>query len=135
MNEQNVGNPYENQVYVNQAYVNQYFQAEQPVKKEESALRIKMKEQFSFFALLSALYAVFYILCLYRNASGITYPFFIIGTLCYFFSSMKKLEVPYKKGSLFYLISIVLLGISNCITTSYELIILNKLAVFLLFFY
>ena len=126
--------PYQNHVCANQAYVNQYFQLEQPVKKEESALRIRMKEQFSFFVLISALYAVFYAFCLYQNVWGITYPFFTIGTLCYFFCSMKKLEVPYKKGSLFYLISVVLLGVSNCITTSYELISLNKLAAFLLFF-
>ena len=129
MNEQNVENAYDNQ-----GCTNPYFKLKQPVKKEVNILRIKMKEQFTYFAMVSILYAAFYTFCLYRNAMGITYPFFIIGTLCYFFSSMKKLEIPYKKGSLFYLISIVMLGVSNCTTTSYEIIRLNKLVAFLLFF-
>ena len=123
-----------NQVYVSEAYVNQYFQPEPSKKKEESMLRKNMRQQFSFFAPISAVYAVFYAFCLYRNASGITYPFFVAGTFCYFFCSMKRLGVPYKKDSLFYLISIVLLGISNCTTTSLEILRLNKLAAFLLFF-
>lgn len=102
--------------------------------KEETALTKSMKRQFPFFGLASAVYAVFYAFCLYKNASGITYPFFAAGTLCYFFLSMKKLGVPFKKDSLFYMISIVLLGISNCCTVSLQLLGLNKLGIFLLSF-
>lgn len=89
---------------------------------------------FPFFGIGSMLYAIFYAFCLYRNASGITYPFFVAGTLCYFFFSMRKLRVPYKKDSVFYIVSIVLLGISNCLTTSPQLLFLNKLGIFLLSF-
>lgn len=45
---------------------------------------------FSVTGAASALYALFYTFCLYRNASGITYPFFVAGTLCYFFFCMKR---------------------------------------------
>lgn len=118
--------------------VNHYFQPEETqkesVKKEETILTRQMKKQFSFFAPASTLYALFYAFCLYRNASGITYPFFVAGTLCYFFLSMKKLGVPYKKDSLFYVISILLLGISNCCTDSPQLLWMNKLGIFLLSF-
>lgn len=106
---------------------NQQFQTQAPLSKN-------MKSQFSFFGIASAAYAIFYTFCLYKNASGITYPFFVAGTLCYFFLCMKKLGVPFKKDSLFYVISIVLLGISNCCTASVPILSLNKLGIFLLTF-
>lgn len=118
--------------------VNNYFRQEEAqkeeTKKEETILTKQMKKQFSFFGPASILYALFYAFCLYRNASGITYPFFVAGTLCYFFLSMKKLGVPYKKDSLFYVISVLLLGISNCCTDSPQLLWMNKLGIFLLTF-
>ncbi len=118
--------------------VNNYFRQEtigkEAEKNEETILTRQMKKQFSFFAPASLLYSLFYAFCLYRNASGITYPFFVAGTLCYFFLSMKKLGVPYKKDSLFYVISILLLGISNCCTDSPQLLRMNKLGIFLLSF-
>ncbi|MDE6662178.1 MAG: DUF4173 domain-containing protein [Lachnospiraceae bacterium] len=106
----------------------------QNVIKQETFMTKRMKSQFSFFGIASAVYALFYTFCLYKNASGITHPFFVIGTLCYFFLSMKKLGVPYKKDSLFYMISIVLLGISNCYTDSWPILWMNKLCIFGLLF-
>ena len=118
----------------NTEQINNYFKQKEAPKKEETGLTKQMKRQFSFFGPASIIYALFYTFCLYKNASGITYPFFVAGTLYYFFLSMKKLGVPYKKGSLFYVISIILLGISNCCTTSVPLLKMNKLGIFLLFF-
>lgn len=37
--------------------------------------RIFMRKNYAFFGGASALYALFYTFCLYRNASGITWPF------------------------------------------------------------
>ncbi len=135
MNEQNIGNF--SQTPANAYPVNNYFHQEEGKTneiKEETPMTKQMKFQFSFFGLASMVYALFYAFCLYKNASGIIYPFFVAGTLCYFFLSMKKLGVPYKKGSLFYVISIILLGISNCCTTSVPLLNMNKLGIFLLSF-
>lgn len=123
MNEQTRTNP----------YVNEYFSQLQQ-KEEDTLLTKNMKSQFSFFGIASALYAFFYAFCLYKNASGITCPFFVTGTLCYFFLSMKKLRVPCKKDSLFYIVSTVLLGISNCLTDSSQLLWMNKLGIFFLTF-
>ena len=81
--------------------------------KPDTVYTKTMKEHFSFFGIGSLLYAIFYTFCLYKNASGITYPFFVAGTLFYFFFSMQKLGVPYKKSNIFYLVSIQLLGIST----------------------
>lgn len=123
-------NPYTNQPYVNQSNT--------PItyipKKEDTVYTKTMKEHFSFFSIGSLLYAVFYTFCLYKNASGITYPFFVIGTLCYFFCSTQKLGVPYKKDSIFYIVSIVLLGISICLTDSEPILLMNKCGIFLLAF-
>lgn len=47
---------------------------------------------------------------------------------------MSKLGVPYKKDSIFYIISILLLGISNCMTGSPQILLINKLGIFLLSF-
>ena len=124
--------PYNNNVYPNNAYPIQLTEAK--TKHEDSTYTKRLKEHFPFFGIGSALYALFYTFCLYKNASGITYPFFVVGTLCYFFFSMRKLGVPYKKDSVFYIVSIILLGISNCLTNSGPLLIMNKCGIFLLSF-
>ena len=142
METNNQNNPYNNNVYPNEPHnhnvsLNNAYPI-QPVavavKPEDSVYTKRLKEHFPFFGIGSALYALFYTFCLYKNASGITYPFFVIGTLCYFFFSMRKLGVPYKKDSIFYIVSVVLLGISNCLTNSVALLNLNKCGIFLLSF-
>lgn len=123
-------NPYNNQPYANQPYTNPTYTP----KREDTVYTKTMKEHFSFFGIGSLLYAIFYTFCLYRNTSGITYPFFVVGTLCYFFYSTQKLGVPYKKDSIFYIVSIVLLGISICLTSSEPILMMNKCGIFLLAF-
>ena len=125
-------NPSGNNVYPNSTYT--AGPAAAAVKREDSIYTKRLKEHFPLFGLGSALYALFYTFCLYKNASGITYPFFVIGTLCYFFFSMRKLGVPYKKDSIFYIVSLILLGISNCLTNSEPLLVMNKCGIFLLSF-
>lgn len=132
-------NTYQNSSQQSNLYPNQNIaytgQPAIAVKKDsDTPFTKRLKEHFPFFGIGSLLYAIFYTFCLYRNASGITYPFFVIGTLCYFYFSMQKLGVPYKKDSIFYIISIVLLGISNCLTTSPQLLFMNKCGIFLLSF-
>lgn len=125
------------QLYPNQPYSNQGSPSRTISAIEEKPDNIytqNMKKHFPFFGIGSLLYAMFYAFCLYKNASGITYPFFVVGTLCYFFFSMKRLGVPYKKDSIFYVISIVLLGISNCMTNSPQILSINKFGIFLLSF-
>ena len=125
-------NTQNNNVYPNNTYPPQ--PTVTVVKPKDSIYTKRLKEHFPFFGIGSALYALFYTFCLYKNASGITYPFFVVGTLCYFFFSMRKLGVPYKKDSVFYIVSIVLLGISNCLTNSEPLLLMNKCGIFLLSF-
>ncbi|MBP5281552.1 MAG: DUF4173 domain-containing protein [Lachnospiraceae bacterium] len=92
----------------------------------------KLKENYTFFGPITALYAVFYALCMYKNGSGITFPFFVAGSLCYFYFAMKKLELTWKKGSAFYVVSMMLLAISTFCTADLRIIALNKTGIFLL---
>lgn len=110
-----------------------YLQPAQKITENpETEYTRSMKRQFPSFGIGCLLYSAFYAFCLYKNTSGITYPFFVIGTLCCFFFSMKKLGVPFKKDSVFYIAGITLLGISNCLTASLPILFMNKCGIFLL---
>ena len=88
----------------------------------------------------SALYALFYTFCLYRNASGITYPFFVAGTLFYFSFCTKKFRVlsgnsgSGRKDALdgLYAGFLLLLGISVCLTADGKIHLMTKTGIFLL---
>lgn len=92
----------------------------------------KMKEDFGFFGLVSFLYACFYAFCMYKNTSGITFPFFVAGSLLFFGLCLSRLEITLKKGSIFYMISMMLLAISTFSTDDSRIISLNKLGILLL---
>ena len=109
--------------------------------------RSKPPVSFGIYGAVSALYALFYTFCLYRNASGITYPFFAAGTLLCLFYCMKKYRVPSgswdgqaaeghtqqeKMETAFYAGSILLLGISVFLTDDWKLRGLTKTGLFLL---
>ncbi len=105
----------------------------------ESAPKIEItKEQKSFLQHFKPhtigcfLYSLFYTFCLYRNMSGITYPFFIGGTLFYFVYCSKRYGVTAKRDNCFLWISLLVLGTSTCMTDSWTLIFFNKLLTFVL---
>lgn len=103
-----------------------------PVKKPDTPETKKMKENFQIFGLASFLYACLYAFCMYRNSSGVTYPFFVAGSLCYICYCFAKLEISLKKGSVFYTVSMMLLAVSTFCTDDGRIIALNKLGIFLL---
>ena len=84
----------------------------------------------------SALYALFYTFCLYRNASGVTYPFFVGATLLYFgYYTREYTESCARERSLwgkaswyrrFLVAAVLILGVLNCMTDSEVLIFFNK---------
>ena len=95
----------------------------------------KKKKRLQQFGVGSALYALFYTICLYHNTSGITYPFFAGGTLLFFGYLMKKQECSSTEGQqtkmhinkVFLITCILIAGILNCTTDSGVLIFFNKL--------
>lgn len=92
----------------------------------------KLKENYNFFGIASFLYAVFYAFCMFRNGSGVMYPFFVAGSLLLLCLSLAKLEITLKSGSIFYMVSMMLLGISTFLTDDWRIIAYNKLGIFLL---
>lgn len=103
-------------------------QGEKPQPKEKNPM-------FAFMGIGSLIYALFYTFFLYKNSSGITYPFFVGGTCLFFFYYLKKSGTAVKRFSVFLTASLILLGISTCLTDSWVLLFFNKLGIFLLFFY
>ena len=104
-------------------------------REVEATKEHKLNPLFPFMAIGSLIYAFFYTLFLYQNHSGITYPFFVGGTCFFFFFYLKKSRVTAKKFTGFLTVSLILLGISTCMTDSGILIFFNKVGIFCLFFY
>ena len=92
----------------------------------------RLKEKYQTIGPLTLLYAVFYALCMYKNASGITFPFFVAGSLGYFYYILKKLELTWKSGNIFYVVSTMLLAVSTFCTDDVRIIFFNKTGIFLL---
>lgn len=102
------------------------------IEKQDTLQTENLKKNFGILGLVSFFYACFYALCMYRNKSGITYPFFLAGSLWFYCFCMKKLEISLKKDSAFYVISILLLGISTFCTADGSIIAMNKTGVWVL---
>ena len=85
----------------------------EPIREEILSEENQKKENplFPFMGIGSLIYAAFYTFCLYKNSSGITYPFFVGGTCLFFFFYLKKSWITAKKFSLFLVISLLLLGL------------------------
>ena len=92
----------------------------------------RLKGNYGMIAPAAFAYAVFYAFCMYRNGSGITYPFFVGSSLLFFGFSFSKLGITLKKGSCFYMAAMLLLGVSTFCTDDGFIIFFNKLGVFLL---
>ena len=105
-----------------------------PVQEQTENIPPEKKNPlFSFMGIGSLVYAFLYTVFLYKNSSGITYPFFVGGTCLFFFYYLKKSGTAAKKFSIFLVASLVLLGISTCLTDSWVLLFFNKLGIFLVF--
>lgn len=91
-----------------------------------------IKENFHIYGVASILYGILYVFCMFKNDAGITYPIFVVATIGYIVFVLRKLEAKLKKESRFYMIAMVLLGISTFCTDDERIILLNKAGVFLL---
>lgn len=100
--------------------------------KEPTMYDTHIKENFHVFGFASILYACLYTFCMYKNGSGITFPIMILGSIAFILFCQEKLEMAWKKESIFYGVSMMLLAISTCCTDDYRIIVLNKIGIFLL---
>ena len=84
--------------------------------QSENLYQKKVKENFHIYGIATFLYACLYALCMYRNSSGVSYPFFVAGSLFYICFCLAKLGISWKKEGAFYAISMMLLSISTFCT-------------------
>ena len=98
-------------------------------------------EHFKKYGLLSFLFGSIYSFCLYDNHSSITYPIFMLCALIILAMIRRKdglsliADCNGKKGlGIFYVVSLMLLSVHRCLTTSFALAFWERTAIFLLFF-
>lgn len=105
-------------------------------QKERDALRAKDFGRFSKTALS---FALLYTVCLYKNHHGITYPFFMAGTIA-LAERMRETAGEREKTEskafrvmrVFYIVSLMLLSVSKCTTMSSPLLALDGLGILVL---
>jgi len=100
--------------------------------KRDTEYSNRMKDNYKFFGPVTLLYAAFYAFCMFQNGSGITFPFFVVGSLLYLCFSLSKLEISLQKNSGFYMVSMMLLAVSTFCTDDLKIIGLNKTGIFFL---
>ena len=98
-------------------------------------------EHFKKYGLLSLVFGLIYSFCLYNNHSSITYPIFMLCALIILKLIRGKDNLSLitdcngKKGlGIFYVVSLMLLSIHRCLTTSFALAFWERTAIFMLFF-
>ncbi len=100
---------------------------------QETEYTKKLEGGFGFFGVTAFVFACFYAFCMFRNPSGVTYPFFVAGGLWFFGSALRKLGISWKKGSGFYMAAMMLLAISTFCTDDGRIIWMNKAGILVLF--
>ena len=106
--------------------------APQPYEEPITMYDTKMKENFHIYGIASLLYALLYAVCMFKNDSGLSFLFFIAGTLGYICFCFRKLEYEVIKNNVFYFVSILLLAVSTFCTDDTRIIVFNKIGIFLL---
>ena len=98
-------------------------------------------EHFKKYGILSAMFGIIYSICLYNNHSSITYPIFMLCALIILKLVRKKdglsltADCNGKRGlGIFYVVSLMLLSVHRCLTTSFALAFWERTAIFMLFF-
>lgn len=104
----------------------------QPSPKLQTKHTENLKKHFGILGPACVLYSCFYALCLYKNGGGIAYSFFLAGSLWFYCFCLKKLEISLKKDSAFYIVSILLLGLSAFCTADERIIAMNRAGVWVL---
>ncbi|MGN0245977.1 MAG: DUF4153 domain-containing protein [Lachnospiraceae bacterium] len=94
----------------------------------------EMVNHFFPFGIGCLLYGILFTISLYKGFHGITMPILAVVTGVGIIGAVKKLGITIKKQSIFYILGIVLLGISSCLTGDGYLIFFNVCGIILLIF-
>lgn len=100
---------------------------------EERPFISKLRENFLFFGGMSLLYGILFTCCMYANPNGITFPVMVLITISFALNYVKKIGFQIQKDTWLYIVGMILLGISSCITSNGFKILFNLVGIFLLF--
>lgn len=102
------------------------------VPDTETKERMKSIRFFGKLAPACLIYALIYVFCMYDNAYGVMMPFWIASIIGLIVYAARAFDKPIKKDSRFLVAVMFLIGISNFLTGSESIMLLNFTAVFLL---
>lgn len=92
----------------------------------------RFKAKFPLFCVATFVYAVLYAICVFENPSGIGYGVYVVCSLIYIMFCFKEMELPLKRENIFYIITIIALGVATFCTDDWKIIFMNKVAIFIL---
>lgn len=101
---------------------------EEKIKPENPVL----EHNTMFFLITTFLYSICFTIAFYKNYAGLTFPLITIATLAVCGLFLKKSGIVWKTQNLYYLVPIVLFGISTMLTTNVFTIFFNTVGILLL---
>lgn len=101
---------------------------ETDIKKENPVL----EHNTVFFLVTALIYSICFGVAFYDNYVGITFPLITMATLVVCGLFLKKSEIVWKRKNLYYIIPVVLLGISTMLTTNGFTVFFNTVGILLL---
>lgn len=97
------------------------------VRKADSPLLNKVRQNFGIFGGISLAFGVLYALLFYKAGFGLNVTLFTTVMIILLTVMMNKLSIPMKKDTYFYYAGAFLLGVSSMLTASAELHFLNTI--------
>lgn len=91
-----------------------------------------LEHNTGFFLIVALIYSVGFAVAFYKNYASLTFPLIIVGTLIICGLFLKKSGILWKTQNLYYIVPIVLLGISTMLTTNFFTIFFNTVGILLL---
>ena len=113
-------------------YPNTLYKVPEEVRKKSSSAKPELADKV---APACFLYAVFFTFCLYRNASGIAFPFYVAGTIGFAVYTIRRSGISWRGEHIGAVTASLLLGISNCFTDDSRIILMNEAWLFVLMTY
>lgn len=91
-----------------------------------------LEHNTGFFLIVALIYSVGFAVAFYKNYASVTFPLITVGTLIICGLFLQKSEILWKTQNLYYIVPIVLLGISTMLTTNLFTIFFNTVGILLL---
>lgn len=92
----------------------------------------KLEENYAYIGCMCVLYGAVFTFCLYKNLSGITFPFYVAATIITAVLLLKRLGISIKKNFIIYAAGMMLLGISTVMTANFFFHFFNWAGILLL---